>query len=148
MAPEGALHRCAPIAMQALLNSLPAFQERLGACAARHGVEPPRIERLLLAFEEVFVNICRYAYPQEAGEVTLTCHEDGGSFIAEIADRGPPFSPSSLPDPDLTASLDARPVGGLGWFLVRHLVDELQCCRQEGRNIVRLVLHRHRGGGA
>ena len=93
------------------------FQERLGACAAYHGIEPSRAEGLSLAFEEVFVNICRHAYPEDAGEATLTCQADAERFIIEIADSGPPFDPSSLPDPDLTGDLDARPLGGLGWFL-------------------------------
>jgi serine/threonine-protein kinase RsbW len=148
MAPEGACPCCVPVTMPALVANLPAFQERLGACAAHHGIEPSRAEGLLLAFEEVFVNICRYAFPQGVGEVTLTCFADGESFTAEIANRGAPFDFASLPDPDLTGDLDARPLGGLGWFLIRHAVEEVHCCRREGCNIVSLVLHRHRGEGA
>ena len=148
MALEGACPSCAPITKPAILTSLPAFQERLGACAAYHGIEPSRAEGLSLAFEEVFVNICRHAYPEDAGEATLTCQADAECFVIEITDSGPPFDPSSVPEPDLTGDLDARPLGGLGWFLIRRLADEFECCRWEGRNVVRLVLHRHRGGRA
>jgi serine/threonine-protein kinase RsbW len=133
-----------PITKPALLQNLPAFQESLGACAAENGVEPDRAENLALAFEEVFVNICNYAYPQGPGEVTLACRIESGAFVAEIMDQGQPFDPASAPEPDLEADLDARSIGGLGWFLVPRLVDDFQYRRAEGRNIVRLILRRRR----
>jgi anti-sigma regulatory factor (Ser/Thr protein kinase) len=40
-----------------------------------------------------------------------------------IEDDGPRFDPLSLPPPDVTAGLAERPVGGLGLFLVRQLMD-------------------------
>ena len=47
---------------------------------------------------------------------------------------------ASLAEPDLTAALEERKIGGLGWFLVRQIADRLECFRQEGRNVVRLSL--------
>jgi serine/threonine-protein kinase RsbW len=140
MAPAGARSCFGPITKPALLGNLPAFQEALGVCAAESGVEPDRVEKLALAFEEVFVNICNYAYPQGPGDVTLACLIESGAFVAEIIDQGQPFDPASLPDPDLHADLDARPIGGLGWFLVPRLVDDFDVRRADGCNIVRLVL--------
>ncbi len=40
-----------------------------------------------------------------------------------MRDRAPPFDPTRLPDPDLTLSLEERPVGRMGVFLTRQLVD-------------------------
>ena len=118
------------------------MQESLRVCAAQSGVQPDRAANLALAFEEVFVNICNYACPQGACEVTLTCQIESGAFVAEITDQGQPFDPASLSEPDLSADLDARRMGGLGWFLVPRLVDDFEYHRADGHNIVRLVLRR------
>jgi serine/threonine-protein kinase RsbW len=144
MATLGACAGAGPLTKSALLQNLPAFQESLGVCAAENGVQPARAENLALAFEEVFVNICNYAYPEGPGEVTLACRIESGAFVAEIVDQGQPFDPASAPKPDLGADLDARSIGGLGWFLVPRLVDDFEYRSADGRNIVRLILRRCR----
>lgn len=146
MAPGRAFADGAPITRPAVLESLPELQDHVAACATRHGIETDRVESLALALEEVFVNICRYAFPDGGGAVTLACGGDGDDLVVEIADQGRPFDPADVPVPDLGGDLDARPVGGLGWFLVRRMVDDLECRRDGGRNLVRLILHRRRGG--
>ena len=129
------------ITLPAELANLEPLQEHLAAWAAEAGLEPKRIGMLTMALEEIFVNLCDYAYPDGAGPVWLNCREEGGSFITEVIDEGPAFDPDSLPDPDLEADLETRHVGGLGWFLVRKIADRLESFRQDGRNIVRLTLH-------
>jgi serine/threonine-protein kinase RsbW len=136
----GASYCCGPICKPALLANLPAFQESLGICAAENGVPPDRAQTLALAFEEVFVNICSYAYPQEPGDVTLACQTEAGAFVTEIMDHGQPFDPTHAPDPGIRADLESRPPGGLGCFLISRLADDFQYRRVDGRNIVRLVL--------
>jgi anti-sigma regulatory factor (Ser/Thr protein kinase) len=146
VAPKRASTGGAPIVRPAVLESLPDFQGAVGACAAREGLEPERAANLALAVEEVFVNICRYAYPDGAGEATLVCAASADDFTVEITDDGRAFDPSELPEPNLSEDLDARPVGGLGWYLVRRMVDDLQYHRDDDRNVVQLIMHRRRGG--
>ncbi len=144
MPPVAASSCFGSITKPALLQNLHAFQDSIGVCAAQSGIELDRAENLALAFEEVFANICNYAYPQGPGEVMLACQIENGAFVAEIMDQGQPFDPASLPEPGLHAALDARPIGGLGWFLVLRLVDEFEYRRADGHNIVRLILRRGR----
>ncbi len=56
-----------------------------------------------------------------------------------IEDDGPRFDPLSLPPPDVTASLDERPIGGLGLFLVRQLMDAVSYDRVGARNRLRMT---------
>ena len=49
---------------------------------------------------------------------------------------------NSIGEPDLAAAIEDRKIGGLGWFLVRQIADQLDCFRQDGRNVVRLTLNR------
>lgn len=145
MAPGRAFANGTSITRPAVLASLPDFQSDVAACAARSGLDAQRTTNLALALEEVFVNICRYAYPEVDGLVTLSCGATGDDFIVELIDDGQPFDPSIIAEPDLGADLNARPIGGLGWFLARRLVDQLEYRRDDGRNLIRLTMHRRQG---
>lgn len=128
--------------LAAELANLDALQDFLADCATRFGLEPRRIGMLTMALEEVFVNICDYAYPAGPGPVSLNCRDEGERFVAEVIDEGQAFDLNAVAEPDLDADLESRRIGGLGWFLVRKIADQLDCLRQDGRNIVRLTLHR------
>ena len=54
----------------------------------------------------------------------------------EIADFGRVFNPLEVNPPDLSRGLADRPIGGLGVFLVRNMVDSLAYRREDGRNIL------------
>jgi anti-sigma regulatory factor (Ser/Thr protein kinase) len=43
-----------------------------------------------------------------------------------LIDYGIPFDPSAIPMPNLKADLSERKIGGLGIFLMRKLMDEVQ----------------------
>lgn len=126
----------------AVLENLEAFQRHLAAYAQRCGLVARRAEMLCLAFEEIFVNICHYGYPQGPGSVLLKCACAGEDLTVDIIDEGVPFDPTLLAIPDLAADIESRAIGGLGWFLVRQIADDIQYSRQDGRNVVRLLLHR------
>ncbi|MFA5626442.1 MAG: ATP-binding protein [Thiohalomonadaceae bacterium] len=130
------------LTLAAELANLEALQEYLAGCATQFGLEPRRIGMLTMALEEIFVNICSYAYPAGQGPVTLTCRDEGEHFIAEVSDEGQAFDITSVAEPDLKADIETRNIGGLGLFLVRKVVDQLDYFRQDGRNIVRLTLKR------
>ena len=56
---------------------------------------------------------------------------------------GPPLL--TLPDPDTTASIMDREIGGLSVFFLRKLTDDLSYRRKNGRNILRMLLHVNEG---
>ncbi len=120
------------------LETVIGFVERR---ADHFGLNQNKKFGLLIAIEEAFVNICHYAYPDGVGEVELVCRRGVGSFEVEIADCGIPFDLLSLPDPDTTADIMERKIGGLGLYFIRKMTDEVSYRRENGRNILRLVLH-------
>jgi len=88
-----------------------------------------------LVLEEVLTNVIHYAYPEEAGDMEVGCAiEDNQNFCFKVTDWGIPFNPLERPDPELSEDISERQVGGLGIYLVRHLVDEILYQRQEGKN--------------
>ena len=129
--------------LPATLEHLPDAQAFLHALAGQAGLDPSCTGRLELALEEVFVNVCHYAYPSgQPGEIELRISHSAERFVLDVLDDGQPFDPAKLPEPNLTAPLEQRAIGGLGWFLVRQMVSELSCRREQERNLVSLIMHR------
>ena len=72
-------------------------------------------------------------------EVSLALADDRLTMTVE--DNGPPFNPLTAPSPDITSSLAERPVGGLGVFLIRQLMDAVSYSRIGTRNQLRMTKH-------
>jgi serine/threonine-protein kinase RsbW len=126
--------------METLL--LPATMESLDICRLfvmgklqQLHVDQELEFKVELVLEEVLTNVIHYAYPEEAGEMEVACStDDKHRFCFIVTDWGIPFNPLERPDPELSQDISERQVGGLGIYLVRHLVDELSYQRNEGKN--------------
>ena len=125
------------LSLPASLDSLHHFLEFAHTGAEAADLSSADRERLDLVLEELLVNVARYAYPDGAGDVEVAyAVESPGRLLFELSDKGCIFNPLEKEEPDLAGPLENRPVGGLGIFLVRHLVDSLAYRRQNDCNVV------------
>ena len=93
-----------------------------------------------LALEEAVSNVMLYAYPDSNnGRVLVEAEKSHNQVVFTITDSGIPFDPTQQEEPDITQSAEDRPIGGLGIFLVRQIMDEVKYERKEDKNILRLV---------
>jgi serine/threonine-protein kinase RsbW len=125
------------LTLPASVGSISAFSEfvRRGAIAA--GVATDEFEKLNLVLEEILINVARYAYTPATGAVEVAYAPAGPHKLrVEIADSGRVFNPLEADPPDLSRGLADRPIGGLGVFLVRSMVDSIDYRREEDRNIL------------
>ena len=110
---------------------------------------PVRAQNQLdIAVEELFVNVCHYAYegigedvPRTA-RITYAISAEPPSITVEIIDEGVPYNPLAKPDAttaDEFASIADIPIGGLGILMAKNNVDEMRYERLDGSNIVTLV---------
>jgi anti-sigma regulatory factor (Ser/Thr protein kinase) len=134
------------ISCAATLEKLTELTEFVEECADRFGLETKKKFGLLVAVEEAFVNICSYAYPDGRGVAEASCVTEGDAFVFEIADSGSPFDVLSIPDPDTTLDIMDREIGGLGVYFIRRLTDDVSYRREDGKNILRMVLKRTQAG--
>lgn len=132
------------IRLPAHLDNLQKLVSFVTECAGRQGYSPEEMHRIELAAEEALVNICRYAYPREAGEIEISCRAGRDASIIEITDTGIPFDCSEATCPDLEARLCDRKIGGLGIYLMHRMVDEVSYRRDGDRNILTLVYRRRK----
>ena len=126
----------------ARVDEVPAVTEFVADCGDRFGLDGQAKFGLLLALEEAFVNICRYAYPGAAGVAELSCESEDDAFVLDISDWGKPFDMLSLPEPDTSGDLVHRPLGGLGVHFIRKFSNAVTYRRDEDRNVLRLVFRR------
>ncbi len=130
----------------AKLDSLSDCLSFISASAAERGFGARRISEIQLAAEEALVNIFSYAYPDAAGDVEITCRFDSGQrLVIELVDSGTPFDVLSAPEPDLTAGIEERAIGGLGVHFIKVLMDEVSYARKEGKNVLTLVASKKGG---
>jgi serine/threonine-protein kinase RsbW len=122
------------------LACLEEVVEAVSARGRQEGLSHEKLFHLALATEEIFVNICKYSYPEGVGEVEVACGPEGDRFVVEIADKGVPFDISSLPDPDVLAGIEERKIGGLGIFLIKKMTDEVRYRRDNKKNILTFIL--------
>jgi anti-sigma regulatory factor (Ser/Thr protein kinase) len=127
---------------EAKIGNLPEVSSYIEACAGNAGIPPARRMKILLALEEAFVNISSYAYDTGDGQVRVECQDTAEEFVLELSDEGKPFDQRSLPEPNLLAGIDHRPIGGLGGLLLRKLTDRTGYRREIGRNILTLAFRK------
>ena len=89
-----------------------------------------------IAVEELFVNIAHYAYTPRVGEATIQVSFEEKKAVITLIDGGIPYNPWAKKDPDITLSLEERQIGGLGIYMVKNSMDEVDYSYEDGKNIV------------
>lgn len=115
------------------LNKLPLFVEEL---CKEQNLPPEMTFHLNLVLEEAVTNIIFYAFPKQTeSEITILAELLNHSLLLTITDCGIPFDPTKVAEADITLSTEERPIGGLGIFLIKQLMDEVKYQRIDGRNV-------------
>jgi sigma-B regulation protein RsbU (phosphoserine phosphatase) len=93
-----------------------------------------------VAVEEIYVNICHYAYKDKGGEGDATIKMKITDGVAEIVfeDSGIQYDPLANEEPDITLSAEEREIGGLGIFITKKTMDEVLYEYKDGKNCLTL----------
>lgn len=125
--------------LKAELASLGTITEFVNRFMDNCGYDKKFQTQIDIAVEEIYVNICSYAYPDGPGDVTADIAAEGGRLILTFADSGFAYNPLEKEDPDITLSAQEREIGGLGIFMVKQIMDEVTYRRADGKNVLKLV---------
>ena len=108
--------------------------------ATSRGLDENLAMNINLAMEEAVTNSIMYAYPEGTrGEIEVDARVDDDTIEFTIADCGMEFDPTARPEPDINAGAEERPIGGLGIFLVKNIMDSVSYIREKDTNILRLI---------
>ena len=95
-------------------------------------------KQLDIVIEEIFVNIAYYAYGEGSGDATIQVGFEDGELTLAFIDQGVPYNPLAKEDPDISLPKAKRKVGGLGIFIVKQCMDDIQYRNEDGKNILTL----------
>jgi len=98
------------------------------------------IQKILMASEEIFINISRYAYAKKTttGHILVQVEATESSITLIFLDTGTPYNPLKNADPNLSRPASERPIGGLGIYMVKQLMDFIDYQYRNGMNILTL----------
>ncbi|MBN1894391.1 ATP-binding protein [bacterium] len=105
------------------------------------GFENQDIGKIELAVDEACTNVIEHAYHQDSKkDIDVAVKIDFDKFTVVITDHGKGFKPEDVDIPDMNRYLAELRVGGLGIYLMKHLMDEVEYRTQPGvSNEVRMV---------
>lgn len=113
----------------------------IGEVAEESGCSPKIQTQMEIATEELFVNIAHYAYGEQTGKAWITAKVSEESDIISVVfeDEGAPYNPLEKEDPDITQSAEDRMIGGLGIYMVKKSMDNMEYRWENGRNFLTIT---------
>ena len=129
-----------PISLVPELSSLGVLEQSVADFSSTHDLDTEVQFRLNLMLDELITNSINYSLKAVANpELQLLLSLEGEFLVARIEDNGAAFNPfEEVPEPDTTAMLEDRQVGGLGVFLTKQLADDCIYERKNERNQITL----------
>jgi anti-sigma regulatory factor (Ser/Thr protein kinase) len=126
------------ITVPARIDNLAQMIEFVTKAADAAGLEKGLVGKIQLASEEALVNVINYAYAGGEGDLELQyeIENDPKTLIIQVADSGVPFNPLDKEDPDINLPAEDRPIGGLGIFMIRQIMDSVDYKRDNNRNLL------------
>lgn len=121
------------ITVEAKKENLPQVTDFIHSFLKNNNVPQKTIMQTELAAEEIFINIASYAYAPESGTAEISCsvNSEKKQFSISFKDFGTPFNPLEKPDPDVTLSAEQRKIGGLGIFITKQYMDNIEYTFQD-----------------
>jgi serine/threonine-protein kinase RsbW len=109
--------------------------------ARQAGLNESEVYAVQLAVDEACSNIIEHSYGGEGvGEIECTAESTKSGLKIVLRDRGKPFNPEAIPEPNLNVPLNQLKPGGLGVFLMRKMMDEVHFdFNTDGGNVLTMV---------
>lgn len=128
------------IRMEPQANELDAVFDEVHDFANQANLPEGLVFQIKLILEELALNVINYGNKGGTEPIEIGLSAKGETIVLQISDVGQPFDPmKDAPAPDLTLSLEERPIGGLGLYLVKTMVDEMHYRWEDGRNHLTLI---------
>jgi len=114
-----------------------AFLEELGE---EWELSVQQVLSLNLVLEEALTNIFLYGYDDnDQHSIEINFGIEGDQLTISLIDDGQPYDPTLKADPDITLTGEERPIGGLGIFLIKKIMDKVEYERKTNKNILILT---------
>lgn len=107
------------------------------------GFSEKTIYSLQLAADEAATNIIEHAYKGvKNASFSMTCEIIENQLVITMYDVGKPFNVKAIKEPNLTAELNKRQIGGLGVYLMRKIMDTVDYQTSKNGNVLTMTKRR------
>jgi len=122
------------------IDELAGIAEFLEETGDEWGLDPSVVLSINLVIEEAFTNIVSYGYDDQSDHIIeIQCKLKDKEIGIVITDDGHAWDPTLREEPDISLGPEDRPVGGLGIFLMKKMMDKVGYERNENKNILSLT---------
>lgn len=128
--------------VDAVIENLTMLLENNEKVMRSYGWSEEKIINYGICLEEIFVNIASYAYTDGVGDVTIIEDISKDKISHTFIDSGIKYNPLERPDPDITLSAEERRIGGLGVYMVKKMMSEVDYKYIDGKNYFMMSLNR------
>jgi len=93
------------------------------------------VHDIQMALDELLTNIVNYGY-EDTDEHQIDIHfgVNDDAVKVEIVDDSKPYNILEKDNPDISLSVEDKPIGGLGIFLIKKLMSNVDYYTEEGKN--------------
>ncbi|HET54675.1 MAG TPA: ATP-binding protein [Ignavibacteria bacterium] len=115
------------LTVKSTTNNLAIIREFVENVARESGFSKEIVSKISLAVDEACTNVIKHAYKFSPDrEIKILTQFNDSKLTIRITDSGDKFDPNLIPEPNLKEYHKQKKVGGLGMFLMKKLMDEVQ----------------------
>jgi len=140
--PQEIVHHQLELEAKADLPEIDRINQEFAVFAKEHDIGMRAVQKVNIALDDLLNNIISYGFEHDEGHIIqLTLDYAEGRLEITIKDDGMPFNPFDQAKPDTALTVEERKIGGLGVLLVKELMSDVSYQRQQGSNVVTLILN-------
>ncbi len=130
----------------AQINYLPVLRNFISRVASSYKFSKSEVNALTISVDEACTNIIKHGYQNiQSGSITINVHVKTDRLVVELIDRGTNFNPNQVSDPNISQYIQNGKKGGLGIFIMKKFLDDIQYITSGKANILRLIKFRKDG---
>ena len=93
------------------------------------------VHDIQMALDELLTNIVNYGYEDsDEHKIDVRFGINDDAVRVEIIDDSKPYNILEQDNPDISLSVEDKPIGGLGIFLIKKLMSNVDYYTKEGKN--------------
>lgn len=125
--------------VQASTEHLAEVRNFVAKHAADFGFKKQDVADIRLAVDEAYTNIIKHAYNHDASKsVDIKLEYNSNKFWVSLLDNGQTFDPTSYTEPDVREKIKKKKRGGVGVYLIKKLMDDVEYSQEGSRNKIRM----------
>lgn len=131
------------MSVQASTEHLAKVRDFVAKHASEFGFKKQEVADIRLAVDEAYTNIIKHAYKNDKKKsVDIELGYNSNEFWISLLDTGDAFDPSNYSRPDVRKKIKEKKRGGVGVYLIKKLMDNVEYHTEGAVNEIRMTKRR------